>query len=125
MTATPRVSDAEWEVLRVLWDHGEVSSADVVFDLQRVTSWKPTTIRTLLGRLVKKKVIGFRPEVSGYVYFALITEAEGVAVERRSFLRKVYRGDARSMLAAFLTEERLTPEDVTELRRLLDERRPR
>lgn len=80
-------------------------------------------MRTLLTRLVKKGIVNFRPEVAGYVYFAVMTEAQCAAMERRSFLQKVYRGDPRSMLAAFLTEERLTPEDIAELRRLLDERR--
>lgn len=118
-----RVSDAEWEVLRVLWAAGEASAADIVSALQATTSWKPTTVRTRLTRLVKKGIVNFRPEVAGYVYFAVMTEAQCAAMERRSFLQKVYRGDPRSMLAAFLTEERLTPEDIAELRRLLDERR--
>ncbi len=80
-------------------------------------------MRTLLTRLVKKGIVNFRPEVAGYVSLAVMTEAQCAAMERRSFLQKVYRGDPRSMLAAFLTEERLTPEDIAELRRLLDERR--
>ncbi len=121
----PRVSDAEWEVLRVLWTQNEASGTEVVSVLQKTTDWKPTTIRTLLSRLVNKGVIGFRPGLAGHVYFPLMTEAECAAVERRTFLEKVYRGDPRSMLAAFLTEERLTPEDLDALRQLLDERRTR
>lgn len=120
--AIPKVSDAEWEVLRVLWARGEASAADIVSALGETTTWKPTTIRTLLSRLVKKQALGFRPEVGGYVYFALVTEAQCAAMERRTFLRKVYRGDSRSMLAAFLTEEPLTAQDIDALRTLLDER---
>lgn len=119
----PRISDAEWKVLRVLWAREQASGADIVATLQKTTEWKPTTIRTLLNRLVKKGVIGFRPEVSGFVYFPLMTESQGAAQERQSFLQKVYQGDPRSMLAAFLTEERLTPDDLDALRQLLNERR--
>ena len=122
--ATPRVSDAEWEVLRVLWECHEAPAAEVVAALQQTTAWKPTTIRTLLSRLVKKRALGFRPEVGGFVYFPLVTEAECAAAERRSLLQKVYHGDPRSMLAAFLTAEPLTPEDLNALRALLDERSP-
>ncbi len=117
-----RVSNAEWEVLRVLWAREEASGTEMVAALQEITAWKPTTVRTLLSRLVKKQVIGFRPGLSGYRYFPLMTEAECAAIERRSFLHKVYRGDPRSMLAAFLTEEHLTSEDLDALRQLLDER---
>ncbi len=118
-----RISDAEWAVLRALWARREAVAADIVAALQETTTWKPTTIKTLLSRLVKKRVVGFRPGLSGHVYFPLKMEAECAAVERRSFLQKVYRGDSRSMLTAFLTEEHLTPEDVEALRQLLDERR--
>ncbi len=121
---TTRISDAEWAVLRVLWARQEASGADIVGTLQETTTWKPTTIKTLLSRLVKKRAVGFRPDIPGYVYFPLVSEAECAAEERRSFLQKVYGGDPRSMMAAFLTEERLSPEDIDALRRLLDEKSP-
>lgn len=121
---TTRISDAEWAVLRVLWARQEALGADIVAALQDTTTWKPTTIKTLLSRLVKKRVVGFRPAVPGYVYFPLVSEAACAAQERRSFLDKVYGGDPRSMMAAFLTEERLTPDDIAALRRLLDEKSP-
>jgi BlaI family penicillinase repressor len=121
--SVPRASGAEWEVLRVLWEREEVLGSVVVSILQQTTHWKPTTIRTLLSRLVKKRVIGFRPVGSGYLYFPLMTQAECEAAERRTFLQKVYGGNARSMIAAFLTEERLTPEDLDALQQLLDDRR--
>lgn len=120
--STMRISDAEWAVLRVLWARQEALGADIVAALQETTTWKPTTIKTLLSRLVKKRAVGFRPDVPGYVYFPLVTEEACAAQERRSFLQKVYGGDPRSMMAAFLTEERLTPEDIAALRRLLDEK---
>lgn len=124
MPSLPKVSDAEWEVLRVLWGQGELSAAAIVSALDATTAWKPTTVRTLLSRLVKKRAIGFRPAVGGYVYFALVTETQCAALERQTFLQKVYQGDPRSMLAAFLTEEHLSPREIEELRQLLDDRSP-
>lgn len=118
----PRISDAEWEVLRVLWNLQEASGVSIVAALQETMPWKPPTIKTLLNRLVKKGVVGFRPDVHGYKYFPRVSQSECAARERRSFLDKVYGGDPRSMVAAFITEERLTPEDIEALRVLLDER---
>ncbi len=117
-----RVSDAEWEILRFLWANGEATAAEVVAALQETTTWKPTTIKTLLSRLVKKRVVGFRAEIRGYGYFPLMTEAECARAERQVFLQKVYQGNVRPMLAAFLSDEALTPEDIEALKRLLEER---
>ncbi len=121
--STPRISDAEWIVLEVLWEREETSGSDVVSRLQQTSSWKPTTIRTLLSRLVNKHVIGFRPDRSGYQYFPLWTKAECQAVERVTFLQKVYAGNVRSMMAAFFTETSLTHEDLDALQQILDDRR--
>ena len=117
-----RVSDAEWEVLRVLWTQPETTAVEIVAALQQTTTWKPTTIKTLLSRLVKKRVVGFRAATRGYCYFPLVTEPECATVERQFFLQKVYRGNVRPMLAAFLSDEALTPEDIEAVKRLLEER---
>jgi BlaI family penicillinase repressor len=116
-----RISDAEWEVLQVLWDCGEAGANEIVSRLRLATDWKPTTIKTLLSRLVKKEVVGYQPQPQGYVYFPLVSESECAARERRSLLEKVYRGDRRSMLTAFLAEERLSEDDIEALRQLLDD----
>lgn len=119
-----RISDAEWEVLHILWARSEASAADIVAALETTTSWRPTTVKTLIARLVKKRVIGFLPAAQGYIYFPLMSAQECAAEERRSLLRKVYRGDRRSMVTAFLTEERLSEDDLATLRRILEEQEP-
>lgn len=120
-----RISDAEWEVLEVLWDVGEVGASDLVSRLAPARGWKPTTIKTLLSRLVKKEAVGYRPHPQGFRYFALVSKAECAARERRSLLDKVYRGNRRSMLAAFLAEERLSEDDLEALRQLLADKEGR
>ena len=118
-----RVSDAEWKVLRVLWEHPDITAAELTRRVQATIPWKPTTVTTLLARLVKKKVVGLRPEIGGYRYAPLVAQAECEAVERRSFLEKVYGGRVKPLLAALVNDETLTPDEIAELRRLLDERR--
>lgn len=118
-----RVSDAEWRVLQILWEHPDISASDLAHLVQQIAPWKPTTIKTLLGRLVKKKAVGFRPEIGGYRYFPMVTRAVCEAEERRTFLQKVYGGDVKPMLTAFLSDEKLTAEDIAELKRLLDQER--
>jgi BlaI family penicillinase repressor len=122
MGNVPRISDAEWQVMKVLWGKAPLTANEVVESLEPSTGWNPRTIKTLLNRLVKKGALGFREEGRRYLYLPLASEADCVRAERRSFLQRVYGGSLKPMLAQFLEEESLSAEELAELRRLLDER---
>jgi BlaI family penicillinase repressor len=118
----PKISEAEWEVLRVLWEKEPCTANDVIEALANNTNWKPTTVKTLLARLVKKDAVGFQEADRTYSYFTLVTQSECTRVENRSFLQRVHGGALKPMLAQFIRDEKLTGDDIKELKRLLDER---
>ncbi|MDT3698693.1 MAG: BlaI/MecI/CopY family transcriptional regulator [Thermincola sp.] len=122
MKQIPKISEAEWEVLRVLWDKAPCTAGEVIETLADNTNWKPTTVKTLLARLVKKKAVGFREVERTYSYFPLLTQTECIRVENHSFLQRVYGGALKPMLVQFIRDEKLTADDIDELKRLLDER---
>jgi len=122
MKEIPKISEAEWEVLRVLWEKETCTASEVIEVLANNTNWKPTTVKTLLARLVKKNAVGFREVDRTYSYFPLITQTECIKVENRSFLQRVYGGALKPMLVQFIRDEKLTADDIEELKRLLDER---
>lgn len=119
MKKVPRISESEWQVMKVLWDRSPLSASEVV-DALAGTQWKPKTIKTLLNRLVQKKAVGFEQEGRAYRYYPLVAEQACVRAESRSFLRRVYGGALMPMLAAFLEEEQLTSEEIKELKKILD-----
>ncbi|MHB1421026.1 MAG: BlaI/MecI/CopY family transcriptional regulator [Bacillota bacterium] len=123
MKEIPKISDAEWEVLKVLWEKSPSTASEVIEALAGITDWKPTTIKTLLARLVKKNAVDFQEVDRVYSYFPLVTQSECFRAENRSFLRRVYGGALKPMLVEFIREEKLTADDIEELKQLLDERR--
>ena len=123
MKNLPRISEAEWQVMRVLWGRSPQTANAVIEALDSMTDWKPKTIRTLINRLVKKNALGLRKDGREYQYFPLVKESECVRAESRSFLRRVYGGAIAPMLANLLDEDALSPEEIAELQRILDERR--
>ena len=122
MKKVPRISEAEWRVMKVLWNRSPLTANEVVDALAPTTTWKPKTIKTLLNRLIKKKALGFDRKGRAYHYYPLVDEAACVKAESRSFLKRVYGGALRPMLATFLEDADLSPEEVEELKRVLDER---
>lgn len=122
-TELPRISDAEWEIMKVLWSRSPQSAKDIIAALDGKRDWNPKTVRTLIARLTEKKAIGCSQEGRVYTYYPLVREEDCVKAETRSFLQRIYGGTLQPMLAHFLREEELSPEDIAELRRILDERK--
>lgn len=120
----PGISDAEWEVMAELWRRAPRSSAELAAALEGRTGWHPKTVQTLLGRLVKKGCVAYDSEAGRYLYRPAISRRAAVRAEGRTFLDRVFGGDAAELLLHFAGEAELTAEEAAELRRLLDAQKP-
>jgi len=120
----PKVSEAEWEVMMVLWQqHPQPQPASVVISyLGEHTEWKPKTVRTLLDRLVQKKVVGVNKDQRVYTFFPLYSQDDCQRAEAKSFIQRIYGDTFKSLLIHFIEEERLTDQEIKELRSILDEK---
>ena len=110
--------------MKVLWSKSPATAKDVVAALETENRWNPKTVLTLINRLVEKGAVGFDREARAHFYFPKVTERECVRVESRSFLERVYGGAVQPMLAQFVQESALSEQDIFELRRILDEKKP-
>jgi len=122
MCKLPRISDSEWVVMRVLWALGGATANEVVDELASEMHWKPRTVKTLITRLVQKGAIKFSKEGRMYRYYPAAREAECVRMERKSFVKRVYGGTAKPMLAAFIEDAELSSEEIEELRQMLEQK---
>lgn len=116
----PNISDAEWEVMQVLWDRSPQTASQVISSMQEQTDWKPKTVRTLLDRLVQKKVVGVNKDRRVYTFFPLYSREECQREEMQSFVKRIYGGTLKSMLVQFIQEDSLSEEDIKELREILN-----
>lgn len=120
MKSTSKISDAEWEVMKVLWDKAPLTSSEIVETLKASTKWSPTTIYTLISRLVNKKAIKIEEGSSPYICYPIISKEEYTQKEYKSFLKKVYNGSLNLMLSNIVEENELSEEDIEELKQILD-----
>lgn len=122
MKAFPKISETEWEVMRVIWAGHPVTATEVVERLcAKDPSWHPKTVRTLLARLVQKKALGFESQGRTYVYKPLVSEDECAGQESESFVDRVFGGTLMPLLSYFVQNRKLKKEDIEELRRMLEE----
>ena len=116
----PRISEAEWRVMKILWAKSPRTANEVVDELSAAIRWSDKTIKTLINRLMKKGALGFKRQGRMYLYHPRVAEVDCARAEGRSFLKRVYGGALTPMLAAFLEEHRLSRSEIEELKRILD-----
>src|SRR5215468_3263428 len=104
--------------MKVAWAKAPCSASEVIEALKQIDpSWHPCTVKAFLNRLVKKKALGFSKEGRAYVYRPLVQREECVDAASESFLERVFGGSLKPMLAHFVEREKLSAEEIRELRR--------
>jgi len=121
MNNVPRISDTEWEIMRVIWQRHPLTANEVLEGLAATDpSWHPKTVRTLLARLVSKKALDYKTNGRTYVYSPLVSREECIATASESFLDRVFGGSLTPMLAHFVEQQKLSPEDLEKMKQLLE-----
>ena len=122
MKEFPQISEAELEVMKVLWELKKATSSQIIEKLTKVKVWKPKTIQTLLNRLVAKGAVKAEKLSSkAFVYSPIIDETEYKSFASRSFLDKVFNGSLSLMVTSFVRGQKLSVEEIERLKKLLED----
>lgn len=119
MNQLPQISEAEYEVMKVLWKYAPINTNEVTEKLTRTIGWSPKTIHTLLKRLAQKGAITYRKEGRVFVYTPVVKEDEYLKKANDHFLNRFYNGKFSSMVSNYINSQQLELEELEELRRLL------
>ncbi|WP_419955104.1 BlaI/MecI/CopY family transcriptional regulator [Neobacillus niacini] len=122
MKEIPQISEAEYEVMKVIWNYEPISTPEVVEKLSNQSDWKPNTIHTLLARLVKKKALQAKKAGRVFIYTSLVEKNEYVGQKSKSFLQQFFGGTLNSMILNFIENDQLSKEDISELKEILSKR---
>lgn len=119
---TPGITESEWTVMEALWEHAPQTASEVTRTLKGSTRWAENTVRTLLTRLTEKGALATGENASGTrTYVPAVQREDCVRAESESFLQRVFQGAAKPLLVHFAQNSKLTPEEVKELKKLLDQ----
>lgn len=115
-----RLTDAQWPVMEVLWSGDAFSLKQITEALKTVNNWNKNTVYTYLTRMAEKGLVKIDHD-SPRPYRAAVSREECARTERRELLHRVYGGAAGDLIAAFLMDSAITPQEAARLRKLLDE----
>jgi len=122
LKAKPRISNAELQVMRVIWQEAPVTVNVVVGILLKRTSWKRETIRTLIKRLENKKAIKSEKKGRSYRYYPLLSKKECVKADAASIIERAGSAILKPVLTALIEKEELTDEEIDEIQSILDKK---
>lgn len=123
MNNIPKISESEWEVMKLLWNESPLTSEEIIESLREDNNWTKQTIKTFIIRLTKKGAIGYEKEGRIYKYYPLVDEKDCRKYENKSFLQKVYNGSLGVLISNFLEEENLSTNEIEELEKILKEKK--
>lgn len=113
------ISQAELEVMKVLWHQSPRTANEVVDVLANASEWHEKTVKTLLNRLVTKGAVSFEKDGRAYLYSPVVQQADYMQRESMSFIQRVFSGRLAPLVAGFAEQKQLKAEDVAELKLLI------
>lgn len=118
---TERISDAEHAVMEVLWDESPLTAQEVAERVAPERDWSANTVKTLLGRLLAKNIIGHQEEGRRYLYRPLVARGDYVEGESRKLIDRLFGGRLTPLVAHMAERDQLTDQDIAEIEALLKE----
>lgn len=122
MHALPHISEAEFEVKKIVWKSAPINTNEITERLLKTTSWSAKTIQTLIKRLVTKGALTYEKQGRVFVYTPLVEENEYISQQSNSFIKRFYDGDISAMLSAYLENNQLSETELNHLRSLLSKK---
>lgn len=118
-----QISDAEWQVMKIIWMQGEQTSTDLIRVLAERFDWSKSTIQTLLARLVEKQCLTRKKEGKSFVYSALLTLDQSRDLLVQDIKDKVCSRRIKNLLADLITECDFTQADLEDLEAVISKKK--
>lgn len=116
-----QISEAEAQVMEVLWQRHPLSAEEVCAALAPQQDWQDSTVKTLLNRLLNKGAIRAEKDGRRYLYAPVLKREQWLAAESKGFLDRLFDGRVAPLVAHFSRQRKLSKADIAELKRLLED----
>lgn len=119
-----KISDSEWEILRVIWTQEQATAQQISDVLSSSKGWKPATVKTLLGRLVKKEAVWTEQAGKKFIYHPKVTETDTVRSATENLFSHICAKQIGHTIGELIQQAELTQEDIDLIREQLDQKQP-
>ena len=110
-----QVTEAEWKIMEVLWDHAPRTMTEITAVLAPATGWTRHTVITLLKRMAEKGSVSVDESGRAKKYTPLITREEASTEETNKFLSHVFKGKASLLVSHLVEAGELSEDDLKQI----------
>lgn len=120
---TTKISDSEWTIMQVLWSKGPASSQEIVALIQQKKTWAPTTIKTLISRLIQKGFIHSEKQGKKPIYHPTVSEKASMISASENLFMHICSKKIGITISQLIQQATLSHEDVALLEQVITEKR--
>lgn len=124
MTDAHLLTDLQIAIMRVLWDRGSASAAEICEALRPERGLAQSTVATLLTRLEKRGVVKHETRARQYVYYPTVTEPEVRRTMVSELTERLFDGDVTALMSHLLTARDMSEGDLAKVRQLIETHEP-
>lgn len=124
MSETHQLTDLQIALLRILWDRGEATAAEITEALRAERGLALSTVATLLSRLEKRGVVSHETRARQYVYRPLVSVNDVRRTMVGELTERLFDGDVAAVMSHLLATRDVSPDDLARVRALIDAHAP-
>lgn len=120
MDKLPQISEAEYEIMKIIWANSPISTNEVCERVHKSHNWSSKTVHTLLSRLTAKHAISYEQRGRMYYYYPIISQNKYLSQENHLFLDRFYNGEAAPLLSSLLSGSQLSDSDLKKMYEMIN-----
>jgi predicted transcriptional regulator len=124
MTERQQLTELQIAVLRLLWERGEASVAEIWEALYAERKLAQTTVATIVARLQRRGILTRRTRDRQYVYKTLLTEADVQHSMVSELTERLFAGDVTALVSHLLSASDMSPGDLARVREMIESTEP-
>jgi len=119
-----KISAAESQVMQALWRREPLTAEEIAGEIAEANGWSEATVKTLINRLLKKGAVAAKKDGRRYLYRPRLKREAWVAAESTGLVDRLFDGRVAPLVSHFSRAGKLSPEDIAELKALIEELEP-
>ena len=116
------ISDAEWEIMRIIWTLNQAHTKEIINEIQAKKSWSDSTIKTLIRRLTKKGLLEAKQDGRGFLYLPTVTQTEMMLDATQELLKRMCDMHKGEVIFNLIKDAPISKSDLTKIKSEIDKK---